>query len=284
MIAQLAQRALKFAPAPIGIRLVDLLMATTQEPAATPDEQAAMAAARRRSYGRGNAQRAWQWGDHGPMVVLVHGWSGSPVQMAPLASQLAGDGFRCVVPEVTGHGESVRRRTSWEHFMDDVAALARSLDEEVHAYVGHSAGALSMMAARDLRGIRAQKYVCICAPSYPWLHGVEKRLTQRRSLVEGYQDYTARQFRTTWRTLLTGASYANLGADLLLFYDRKDKFLPDTEGDKIAALCPGATLLKTEKYGHSKVLAAPELIAAVRGFLARSPAATPAGAEAKASA
>lgn len=282
MIAQLAQRALKFAPAPIGVRLVDLLMATTQEPAATPEEQAAMAAARKRFYGERNGKRAWQWGDHGPMVVLVHGWSGSPVQMAPLAARLAEDGFRCVVPEVTGHGESTRRRTSWKHFMDDIAALARSLGEPVHAYVGHSAGALSMMAARELRGIGAQKYVCICAPSYPWLHGVEKRLTQRRSLVEGYQDYTARQFATTWDKLLTGASYANLGADLLLFYDRKDKFLPDTEGDKIRGLCPGATLLKTEKYGHSKVLASTELVAAVRGFLAERAGTEPDARELKA--
>lgn len=230
-----------------------------------------MATARRRSYGERNEKRAWQWGDHGPIVVLVHGWSGSPVQMAPLAAQLAGDGLRCVVLEVTGHGESTRRRTSWEHFMDDIAAVTRSLGEKVYAYVGHSAGALSMMAARELRGIGAQKYVCICAPSYPWLHGVEKRLTQRRSLVEGYQDYTARQFRTTWDKLLTGASYANVGADLLLFYDKKDKFLPDTEGDKIGALCPGSTLLKSQKYGHSKVLMAPELIDAVRSFLAERP-------------
>jgi pimeloyl-ACP methyl ester carboxylesterase len=268
MMLQFARRVLKVVPTPLAIPLVDLLMTQTPRPEQAEEEKAAITSARKLFYGKSGRQLAWVWGDAGPLVVLVHGWGGSAEQMAPLAHRLAQDGFRCVALEITGHGTSPKRRTRWDYFIRDIAALNLTLNEPVYAYVAHSAGALCMMAARKLSGIQAQRYVCICAPSYPWLAGVEKRLTTRKAVVDRYQQFTAAQFDTTWAQLVSGTAYAGAGSELLLFYDRKDRFLPDTQGDIIRALCPGSTLLKTEQYGHLKVLMSPDLIAAVRKFLA----------------
>jgi len=103
----------------------------------------------------------------------------------PLAIEIAKSGFRCVAIEVTGHGSSPGNRTGWAHFIEDVAALTRSLDQEVHAYVAHSAGGLTTMAARSLKAIQAKLYVCICAPSYPFppIDVIRKRLNPGQGLI-----------------------------------------------------------------------------------------------------
>ncbi|MGH8764796.1 MAG: hypothetical protein ACRET8_03680, partial [Burkholderiales bacterium] len=64
-----------------------------------------------------------------------------------------------------------------------------------------------------------------------------------------------------------GCSFAGAGADLLLVYDEKDRFVPHAEGDKLQALCPGAQLVKTQAYGHTRILGTPELARLVGEFL-----------------
>lgn len=268
MLIKAARFALKVVPESAAISITRTLAAMTQRPPVSSLEQEAMAQATKLHYGDGNKNVAWAWGA-GPLVIFVHGWGGRAAQMAPLARHVAQLGFRSVAIDVTGHGDSPKRHTRWGYFLKDIAALTRSLDEDVYAYVAHSAGALSMMAARNLEGIRAQRYVCICAPSHPFppVNVVEKKLSPKKGVVERYKQYIAEQFETTWDKLQTGSSFANVGPEMLLFYDETDRFVPHKEGDKINALCPGSRLIKTDGYSHLKILAAPELAKAVGEFL-----------------
>ena len=147
--------------------------------------------------------------------------------------------------------------------------MSRSLQEDVYAYVGHSAGALSIMAARNLKGIHAQRYVCICAPSYPFppIDAIQKKLNPKKGVLERYEAYLAGQFGATWEQLQAGRSYADAGPEILLFYDETDRFVDHSEGDRIQGLCPGAWLVKTSAYSHQKILASPELAQTLGAFL-----------------
>jgi pimeloyl-ACP methyl ester carboxylesterase len=236
-----------------------------------PAEQNAMKRAVRFRYGERGRNAAWTWGS-GPVVLLVHGWGGRAAQMAPLAEHICALGFRAVALDVTAHGDSPGRRGRWEYFIRDIAALWRSLGDEVFACVGHSAGALTMMAARRLAGLTADRYVCICAPSHPFppIEAIRRRLAPRLAVVEGYKAYIARQFGTTWAELHAGWAFAGAGADTLLFYDEMDRFIGHHEGDRIKSICSGATLVKTRAYGHRQILAAPELASTIGDFLTSS--------------
>lgn len=268
MVIPLTRLLLRLLPDWLAIRLVCALAARTQRPRITEPQQHAMAQAERLHYGAGGRHAAWVWGN-GPLVILVHGWNGRAAQLAPLAMDLAQRGFRCVAIDVTGHGSSPGNSTEWAYFMDDLAALSQSLGQEVHAYIGHSAGGLAMMATRALKGIRAQRYVCICAPSHPFppIDVICARLNPGPHLVERYKDHIARQFHSSWEQLEGGHAYAEVGPELLLFYDEADRFVPHGEGDRIQRLVPGSRLTKTTIYGHSKVLGALELADAVGAFL-----------------
>ena len=268
MLIKAAKLVVNAAPQAAASSILRYLVARTRRPPVSLPEQEAMAQASRISYGEGGRNAAWVWGS-GPAVIFVHGWGGRAAQMAPLAVQVAGLGFRSVAIEVTGHGASPKRHTRWDYFLRDIAALAVSLDEDVHAYVGHSAGALTMMAARALKGIRARRYVCICAPSFPFppINVIQRKLNPKRAVLESYKTYIAEQFETSWERLQAGHAYASAGADTLLLYDETDRLVDHSEGDRIRALCPGARLVKTSGYGHQSILGAPELAQAVGAFL-----------------
>ncbi len=268
MLITIVKYVIKVVPESTASSIIRALAAMTQRTPVLSFERVAMAQASKLYYGEDNKNVAWAWGE-GPLVIFVHGWGGRAAQMAPLALHVAKLGFRSVAIDVTGHGDSPKRHTRWDYFLRDIAASSQSLHEDVYAYVGHSAGALSMMAARQLKGIHAQRYVCISAPSYPFppINVIQKKLNPKKEVVERYKDYIAEQFETTWEQLQTGCSYANAGPDMLLFYDERDQYLNHSEGDRIRALCPGAGLVRTSGYSHQKILAAPELTQAVGEFL-----------------
>lgn len=283
MIVSAARIAIKAMPDGLAFQLTRGLAAMTRRTPPSPAEREAMAGAVRCHYGEGGRNVYWSWGAEGPLVVLVHGWGGRAAQMAPLASALAGRGFRCAAMDIRGHGESPLMHTSWTYLLDDVAAFQDALKEEAYAYVAHSAGALTTMAGRSLKGIAARRYVCISAPSHPFppIDVIRKRLAPRDGVVERYRAHIAAQFASDWRRLEQGVAYAGAADDLLLCYDEGDRFVPHHEGDRIHALCPGSRLLKTRGYSHTRILAAPEVLAAAGDFLVaghpvQAPAATPA--------
>src|SRR6266536_3024155 len=186
MLIAIARFVVNVVPEAMADSITRSLAAMTQRPRVSSFEQAAMAHASRMRYGENNKNVAWVWGD-GPLVIFVHGWSGRAAQMAPLALHVSKLGFRSVAIDVTGHGDSPKQHTRWEYFLRDIAALSQSLHEDIYAYVGHSAGALTMMAARDLKGLHAQRYVCICAPSYPFppIVAIQRILDPKKEVVEG---------------------------------------------------------------------------------------------------
>lgn len=223
-------------------------------------------------FGPEDSRVAWLIGE-GPLIVLVHGWGGRGVQMAGLARFLAAEGYRCVFFDAGGHGDSRTEYTGYSTFIADSRDLAHALNEPAFAWIGHSAGALGMMHARALHGIGADRYVCICAPRFPYvaLETLKKHRGAGDEVLEHVKPILAAQFQTGWLALEEGEAFApEKDKPLLLAYDRDDELVRHADADFVAARWPGAKVVKTDGYGHNRILRAPEVWAAVREFL-RSP-------------
>jgi carboxylesterase len=65
----------------------------------------------------------------GTGILLIHGFTGSPVSLRPLAEQLAAAGFSIELPRLPGHGTSWRdmRRTRYDDWRAHTLAAARAL-------------------------------------------------------------------------------------------------------------------------------------------------------------
>ena len=92
-------------------------------------------------------------GPHGALVL--HGFTGSPVSMRPLADALADAGFAVELPRLPGHGTSVEdlAETSWDDWLTEAdrslrALRARTPDGEV-VVVGLSMGGVLTAALAE---------------------------------------------------------------------------------------------------------------------------------------
>ena len=151
MLATSARILLKLLPESLAFRLTVLLASISPAPPLKARDKTALAAAEELRWGAGGRKRAWCWGD-GPPVVLVHGWGGRATQMAPLAQHLASMGFAAWALDVHAHGQSAGLRIGFDRFIADIAEFCAQLPQPPRALIGHSAGGMTMMAARELRG------------------------------------------------------------------------------------------------------------------------------------
>ncbi|MBV1934222.1 MAG: alpha/beta hydrolase [Parvibaculaceae bacterium] len=219
-------------------------------------------------FGAGGSRKAWSIGE-GPLVVLVHGYSGRGVQMATLARKLAADGFHCVFFDAGGHGASQPERIGFFTFINDTRDLLAFLGKPVHALIGHSAGALAMMRARELYGLSAERYGVICAPVFPYVPLETMRATGAPEPALDYMKAVlSDQFQMSWSDLAAGHSFAaEAGKEFLAIYDTADLTVRHSDAEVLAEIWPNAKVVKTDGYGHNRILKAEETLAAVADFI-----------------
>jgi len=242
-------------PADVARSLMEKISRSTQLPLRPQDAQL-LTEAHMFQFGPDHGRRAWMVGQ-GPVVLLVHGWGGRGVQMAPLAHALAATGFRCIFFDAGGHGDSRPEAVGFHTFINDAAVLTEHVGQRVFAWIGHSAGGLGMMASRALRGVRAERYLCIAAPRFPYvpLETIKRTYDVSDEVLDLVKGLLAAQFESDWRGLEAGSAYRCDGASkLMLAYDIDDERVRHMDADRIAEGWPGARIIKTRNCGHNKIL------------------------------
>lgn len=200
---------------------------------------------------------AWQYGESGPLVILIHGWEGHAAQLAPMAQHMASHGYRAVTFDVRAHGASKGKRVWFENFAIDMAHVAKHFDEPIHSIIAHSAGGLLTMMGRMKKIIQADYYAVLAAPRapYPPLDIVKKLLGVSDAVLDYCRGAVAKQFESPWDELITGKMYEYRGqGQLMLIYDESDVLVHHTDADAAKRYWPKAHVIKTQGLGHFKIL------------------------------
>jgi pimeloyl-ACP methyl ester carboxylesterase len=90
------------------------------------------------------------WGQ-GPLVLCVHGWSGSGQQFQALRDHLVEHGYSVALFDARAHGNTAGRRTHVGEFVEVIFRVAEALGP-VHLLLGHSLGATASYVAAQ-RGL-----------------------------------------------------------------------------------------------------------------------------------
>jgi pimeloyl-ACP methyl ester carboxylesterase len=103
-------------------------------------------------------------GDGDRCVLLVHGWMTSSVVYTELASALSAAGYRVILPDLRGAGDSDDASSGYglDAYVSDMRALLDHLNIEECTVVGHSMGGqiASLLCLEDPDRVTAQVLLC----------------------------------------------------------------------------------------------------------------------------
>lgn len=210
--------------------------------------------------------RVWSWGN-GPTVLLVHGWSGQASQWVPFAEALVAAGYRVVAPDLPAHGFSSGRRTTLPDFVRAVRTVATHAGP-LHGVIAHSLGATASTLALAA-GMDAGRVVLIAPPAdVPYYL---RRLGALIGLPPERQPSLERRVMRRAGVSLESLNLRRVAPQLtvpaLIVHSRSDREVPFSHGADLAQAWPGAALVALEGNSHTRVLAAPGVIALAVGFL-----------------
>jgi len=224
--------------------------------------------------------------------LLLHGFSGSPLEMVPLADALAEEGWTVSVARLAGHGTSPRDLAGmrWEEWFDSARAAYRALAVRCDriAVIGLSmGGALGLLLAADEHAaavvtistpirvhplwVRASLAAARVLPLAPVLFRLGPRERQMRGYISPYTQIPLGGTHEVDRLLeAVRAALPAVRSPLLVIQGRRDWVIPRESGRQIAALAGAAATLEwLPRSGHVATLDRDRLALAqtVRDFL-----------------
>jgi carboxylesterase len=127
---------------------------------------------------------AWASAGDGPGVVVLHGFTGNPTSMRPLAERIADDGYAVELPRLPGHGTSWRdlADTTWPDWLAEANAALDRLSGRPRAIVGLSMGATLALRLAQLRRADVAALVLI-NPSMTFEHPLKPALGLLKRIV-----------------------------------------------------------------------------------------------------
>ncbi|MCM0612872.1 alpha/beta hydrolase [Marinobacter sediminum] len=210
----------------------------------------------------------YSWGD-GPVVMMVHGWSGGGIQFGAFVKPLVKAGYRVVVFDAPAHGRAQGSQTNLYDMADVIYKVAASVGP-VEAMITHSLGSLA--AARVVvDGVRVQHLVMLAPPrdldSVVTCFGAALGLPA--AMVSEQRRRMEQKFGLdVWRQFSFDELAPNLATHGLVVFDSDDESVPASHSGRVHRKWPGSEKLQTEGLGHHELLSHPFVVERVHNTLA----------------
>lgn len=221
-----------------------------------------------KKYVLGGGIAAYEWGpEKGPLVVLVHGWSGRGTQMAAFAPALTAAGYRVVALDGPAHGASEGTQTNVGDYSQFLVNVQKELGD-FEAVIAHSFGAgCSVLAVA--KGLRAEKLVLVAGPAhYEKVVNNYFKFVQISPAAEKYFiQLLSKKVGLTPREMNVGVIGSKLHVKALIVHDRDDKEVRYAAAEEIQSVWPQTKILATEGLGHRRILKDAKVIEQVVQFI-----------------
>ena len=210
----------------------------------------------------------YSWGD-GPVVMMVHGWSGGGIQFGAFVKPLVTSGFRVVVFDAPAHGRAQGSQTNLYEMADVISLVAASVGP-LHAIIAHSIGALA--AARAVRdGVRVGQLVMLAPPRDldSVVSGFGTALGLSSAMIEEQRRRMEQRFGPgVWCQFSFDELAPALAPHGLVVVDRDDQSVPASHSERVHLKWPGSEKLETRGLGHYKLLWHPSVVGPIHSRLA----------------
>ncbi len=217
----------------------------------------------------------YTWGQ-GPLVVTMHGWSGSGTQFRRFITPLVEAGYRVAAFDAPAHGNNPGNQTHLLDFADSLIAIQSQLGK-IDTVIAHSLGGMAAVWATH-RGLVPAKMVLLgphmdvqkMFESYSELLNLNSRISKQFHENLGRKMAEILEVDDPWELLSTAKLLANCDYYGLVIFDRDDEEIPQSIFQSILTHCSDCEVLQTEGLGHQKILKDNSVIERVTGFIQRA--------------
>jgi len=212
------------------------------------------------------------WGE-GPLIVMMHGWSGSGSQFRKFIPTLVKAGYQIAIFDAPSHGLNPGKQSHLIDFTDTLISIQNKFGN-IHTIIAHSFGAMATVVAMQ-RGFSAQHMILI-APhldahemhkTYSGLLNLNPRLSERfRDLIEQKMQNILNVDKV-WDYLSPDKLLSLNNSVGLLLYDIEDEEIPQKQFKDIETHWKNARTIKTDGLGHHRILKDKKTIRDVTDFI-----------------
>ncbi|MCC6917744.1 MAG: alpha/beta hydrolase [Alphaproteobacteria bacterium] len=201
----------------------------------------------------------------GPVVLLVHGWDGSPRDLQDIATALSRAGARVVALDMPAHGLSDGEKVTPEDAAAAILAVA-AREGPFECVIAHSFGCPSTVLALE-GGLKTASLVFFAPP----LRQIDqfRRLGGRMGLdAEEIEEIISRLRAqgSPMDRMDLGEKAKSRSEPLLIIHSDDDEMTPVAGARELAKAWPKAKLLEVEGLGHNLTMRDPAMVAATVRF------------------
>lgn len=210
----------------------------------------------------------FNWGQSGPTVLLVHGWSGRGTQLGAFVQPLVNAGYRVLSFDAPAHGKSSGKQTN----LYEISATLLDLQKRYgtfHAIISHSFGnPCTALAIQN--GLKTSRLVSISPPATTM--GLIDKFTQalqipvntKNKLVEHIENIFGAHI---WEDLSMKNLVKQIKLPAIVIHDVNDTDVPWEEGQSVARAWNNAPFMLTTGLGHRRILRDKKVINTAVAFI-----------------
>ena len=210
----------------------------------------------------------YHWGQSGPTVLLVHGWSGRGTQLGAFVKPLINAGFRVLSFDAPAHGSSSGKQTTLYEIADVMLAL-NDRSGPFGSVITHSFGGPCLAVAIQ-RGLIVSSVVSISPPAR--IDALVEKFADTLAIPKKAVKYFIQRFEDSFgKNIFEQASMINnvreLDMPALVIHDEDDADIPWRDGQAVAQAWKAAIFIKTSNLGHRRILRDAMIIDTAVGFI-----------------
>lgn len=212
----------------------------------------------------------YTWGERGPLILLVHGWSGRGSQLSGYVEALLAKGFRVAAFDAPGHGLADGKLAALPWWTRS-ALLAKEHLGPIHGVLAHSLGTAAVTRAQA-DGLDAKALVYVAPPENPgnYLYKTAETLGFSRAAATLAQAEIEARFSVTMDDFQGRVLGPQMGAELQVFHDEGDQEVLFSEGEALVSHWPNARLQSFHGLGHNRILREPAVLSGAVSFFTES--------------
>ena len=210
----------------------------------------------------------FSWGQSGPTILLVHGWSGRGTQLGAFVEPLVDAGYRVLSFDAPAHGKSSGKQTNLYEISETLLDLQKRYGK-FHAIISHSFGNPCTALAIQ-HGLKTNRLVSISPPATTI--GLIDKFTRALRIPGRTRDKLVKHIESIfgahiWEDLSMKNLVKQIKQPAMVIHDVNDTDVPWTEGQSVAHAWNDAPFMLTSGLGHRRILRDKEVISAAVDFI-----------------